>query len=177
MDLTSSEISTIIDDRVRAIVIDWVAAHGGNPKKAFTQLPRLGPAGPLIKKARMSVKQQPSLMARVSTGYADLGSNHHVAIYQLQDGQIEFDVVSLFEASRRLAKHEQIVRRDRGDGNQGGRFVMSLSIGNTLRFAKEPSLPETYWRVQKIASKGQISLLDVADASPKEIGRVKPAND
>jgi CRISPR-associated endonuclease Csn1 len=143
------------------------------------------------------VKQQLALMAPVSTGYADMGNNHHIAIYRLPNGKADFDVVSLFEASRRLARREPIVRRRRDDG---ANFVMSLSIGDTLRFAKNAGQQPTMWRVQKIASKGQISLLDLADASPKEpslfepmvggvvsrnavklsvdpIGRVRPAND
>ena len=77
---------------------------------------------------------------------------------------------------------------------------MSLSIGDTVKFAKEAGREPTLWRVQKIASKGQISLLDLNDASPDEptlfepmiggiisrnavklaidpIGRIRPAND
>ena len=64
----------------------------------------------------------------------------------------------------------------------------------------EKGQPATLWRVQKIASKGQISLLDLTDASPDEpslfepmvggilarnavklsvdpIGRIRPASD
>ena len=104
------------------------------------------------------MKQQASLMARTSTGWADLGSNHHVAIYRLPDGKVDFEVVSLFEATRRLAKRESIVRRERSDG---ARFLFSLSIGDTLKFAKDADGPPMHWRVQKIASKGQISVLDI----------------
>jgi CRISPR-associated endonuclease Csn1 len=195
--LTKDELNDIVDPRVRSIVNAWVAARGGDPKKAFATFPRLGNDGPLIRKARLRVKQQLALMAPVSTGYADMGNNHHIAIYRLPNGKADFDVVSLFEASRRLARREPIVRRRRDDG---ANFVMSLSIGDTLRFAKNAGQQPTMWRVQKIASKGQISLLDLADASPKEpslfepmvggvvsrnavklsvdpIGRVRPAND
>jgi CRISPR-associated endonuclease Csn1 len=96
-----------------------------------------------------------------------------------------------------MSRCEPVVRRDR-DG--GGVFVMSLAAGDTVQFTKEKGKPPTLWRVQKIASKGQISLLDVSDASPQEpslfeptvsgimsrnaikvsvdpIGRIRPAND
>jgi len=195
--LTKGELQDIVDMRLRAIIVDWVAAHGGDPKKAFATFPRLGADSPFIRKARLYVKQQLALMAPVSTGYADMGNNHHVAIYQLANGRTDFDVVSLFEASRRLARREPIVQRRRDDN---ATFVMSLSIGDTLRLAKNPGQQPTMWRVQKIASKGQISLLDLADASPMEpslfepmvggivsrkgvklsvdpIGRVRPAGD
>ena len=89
------------------------------------------------------------------------------------------------------------MRRERSDG---ARFLFSLSIGDTLKFAKDADGPPRHWRVQKIASKGQISVLDLRDASPEEttlfepmvggiisrnavklsvdpIGRTRPAND
>lgn len=131
----------------------------------------------------MLSKQQKELMAPVSKtgdrsggqqrqplGYADPGSNHHIAIYRLPDGKADFEVVSLFEASRRLSKREPIVRRVR----HGAMFVMSLSAGDTISFAKERGQKPSLWYVQKIASKGQISLLDIADASPNELSLFEP---
>ena len=55
------------------VVRDWVAAHGGDPKKAFASFPRVSEGGAEIRKVRLRSKQQLSLMAPVSTGYADLG--------------------------------------------------------------------------------------------------------
>lgn len=195
--LTANELRDIVDDRIRSIVMNWVAERGGDPKKAFSAFPRVSSDGPFIRKVRLHVKQQAALMAPVSTGYADLGSNHHVAIYRLPTGKSDFQVVSLFEAARRLTSQEPVVRRKREDG---AKFVMSLGIGDTIRFAKDPEQPPTLWRVKKIASKGQISLLALTDASLDEsslfeptvgglisrgveklsvdpIGRVRPAND
>ncbi len=195
--LSKNELEAIRDENVRALVPAWVKHHGGDPKRAFSTYPRLGANGPEIRKVRLISKQQLGLMAKVSTGYADLGANHHLAIYRLPGDKIDFGVVSLFEASRRLARREPVVQRKRGDGSV---FIMSLAPGDTVRFAKEQGQPPTLWRVQKIASKGQISLLDIADASPQEptlfeptvggimarkavkdsvdpIGRIRPAND
>ncbi len=130
--LSKSELPDIVDDEVRRIVTDWVAAHGGEPKKAFAEKPRVGAEkGRVVRKVRLRSKQQISLMAPASTGYADLGQNHHVAIYRLPDGKIMHDVVSLFEASRRLARREPVVRKQNG---QGATFVMSLAPGDTLHF-------------------------------------------
>jgi CRISPR-associated endonuclease Csn1 len=195
--LSKSEIEEIVDDRVRLIVRDWVAARGGDPKKAFASFPRVSEGGAEIRKVRLRSKQQLALMAGVSTGYADMGNNHHVAIYRLPSGKADFEVVSLFEASRRLMWREPVVLRRRDDN---ATFVMSLSVGDTIKFAKDAGQPLKMWRVQKIASKGQVSLLDLTDASPQEpslfepmvggiisrdavklsvdpIGRVRPAND
>lgn len=196
--LGKGELNDIRDPAVRERVKSWVQSHAGDPKKAFATYPRLGDGGPEIRKVRLTSKQQLTLMAKVSTGYADLGSNHHVAIYRLPTGAAIFEVVSLLEAMRRQARREPIVRRARDDG---AAFVMSLSANDTIRFAKEKGQPATLWRVQKIASKGQISLLHLTDAIPKDppslfeptvagilqrgavklsvdpIGRIRPAND
>ncbi|MFZ1415021.1 MAG: type II CRISPR RNA-guided endonuclease Cas9 [Defluviicoccus sp.] len=195
--LTKGDLSQIRDERVRQIVQAWVADHGGEPKKAFPPYPRLGADGPEVRKVRLLTKQQIKLMAQVATGYADLGANHHIAIYRSADGKAVFEVVSLFEAARRLARREPVVQRQ---WKEGATFVMSLAPGDSVQFAKEKDEAPRVWRVQKIASKGQISLLDHADASPNEwslfepmvgglisrgatklsidpIGRVRPAND
>ena len=61
--------------------------------------------GPVIRKVRLRVKHQIDLMTKASTGYADLGNNHHIAIYLgCPDGAVEYEVVSLLEVSRRLGR-------------------------------------------------------------------------
>ncbi len=133
--LSKDELNSIRDDSVRRAVTDWVEAHGGDKrdiKKALANgYPRLGPDGPEIRKVRLTSKQQLKLMAPVSTGYADLGANHHIAIYRKPDGKADFDVVSLYEATRRLARQEPVVQRDRGDDSM---FVMSLAPGDAVEF-------------------------------------------
>ncbi|MFN3077242.1 MAG: type II CRISPR RNA-guided endonuclease Cas9, partial [Alphaproteobacteria bacterium] len=73
--LSKSELDNIRDERVREIVVGWVASHGGDPKKAFAVHPRLGPDGPEIRKVRLCKKCQLPLMAKVSTGYAEPEEN------------------------------------------------------------------------------------------------------
>jgi CRISPR-associated endonuclease Csn1 len=196
--LSKMEIEAIRDPAVKEIISKWVALHGGDLKKAFTTYPRLGSHGQEIRRVRLLVKQQEKLMAQISdTTYADLGANHHVAIYKLPSGRATFNVVSLLEASRRLARRESIVQYEHPEHAE---FLMSLSAGDTIRFAREEREAPQLWRVQKIASKGQISLLHINDASPLEpslfeptvggiiarnavklsidpIGRVRPAHD
>lgn len=191
--LSKSELNDIVDHRVRELVKGWVATHGGDPKKAFAAYPRVSENGPEIRKVRLRTKQQLSLMAPVSTGYADLGQNHHIAVYRGANGKIDFDVVSLFEAARRLAKHEPVVRESNGDGSN---FVMSLAPGDTLHFPSGKM--QGYWAVQGAWANGQVVLIDSKDAkgatvtrpnpsailrdggrkvSIDPIGRVRPAND
>ena len=183
----------IRDDNVRKTVVRWVEAHGGDPKKAFQTYPKCSPSGPEIRKVRLLKKQQKRLMAQLATGYADLGDNHHIAIYRLPSGKTDFEVVSLYEASRRLAKREPVVQRKLGDGAQ---FVMSLSPGDTLDF---PDGDKAGIRiVQGVWESGVIVTQDHIDAvgstvwrpnansivkqnakklSVDPIGRIRPAND
>jgi CRISPR-associated endonuclease Csn1 len=165
--LTKGEYDDIRDRPVREIMKAWLEDHGGDPKKInWTLYPRMGPNGPEIKRVRILVRQQMALMAPVSTGYADLGSNHHIAIYQRPDGKAEFEVVSLFEASRRLARREPVVQRKRA----GAEFVMSLAPGDAVRFPLEHEKAGIKI-VQGVWASGQIVLLDITDASGHTVWR------
>ncbi len=164
--LTKGELENIRDDEVRRIIKAWVAANGGDPKKAFAAYPRLGPRGPEIRKVRLATKQQLNLMAPASTGYADLGANHHIAIYRKPDGKTDFEVVSLYQATRRLARHEPAVRRDRGDGST---FVMSLAPGDAVEF---PNGERRGIRiVQGVWASGQVVMLAHTDAAGGSVWR------
>ena len=189
-----TRIIDIVDDGVRDIVRSWVEKHSGDPGAAFVHgYPKRGRKGPEIRKVRLRVKQQIELMTKASTGYADLGNNHHIAIYRLADGTVDYDVVSLLEASRRKARHEPVVRRERGDGAQ---FVMSLSPGDSLQLTRNG---ETRLKiVESVWSAGPVVMVDHDDAegatvfrpgaktiisssgrkvSVDPIGRIRPAND
>ncbi len=182
------------DKRVRKIVKEWVNTNGGDSKKAFSSgFPLCGRNGPEIRKVRLRKKQQLKLMAKAGTGYADPGENHHMAIYRLPDGEIDFEVVSLFDAAQRLARREDIVRRKREDG---ACLIMSLSKGDALRF---PDNDQAKVRiVESIWAAGPVVMADHNDAtgttrfrpSPNPIinsgakkisidpiGRIRPAKD
>ena len=181
------------DQKVRELVKAWVDRSGGDPKNAFPPYPKRGRKGPEIRRVRLRMKRQINLVARVSTGYADLGKNHHIAIYRLSDGSLDSEVVSLFEASRRLARHESVVRRDRGDDSH---FVMSLSPGDSLLL--DWNGKTRIYVVSSVWSSGQVVISGDCDAtgttvlrpnlktivtkggrkiSVDPIGRIRPASD
>ena len=182
------------DQKLREIIVAWVNEHGdGDPKKAFPPYPKRGRKGSIIRKVRLQKKRQIDLMAKVSTGYSELRNNHHVAFYLLPDETVESEIVSLQEALRRKAQNKSVVRRKRSDG---AKFVMSLSLRDTLQFTKNG---ETKLRVvESIWSSGQIVMVDHDDAkgltrfrpsakyiisnggrkvSVDPVGRIRPAND
>jgi CRISPR-associated endonuclease Csn1 len=110
-------------------------------------------------------------MAPVSTGYADLGSNHHVAIYRLPDGKVDFEVVSLFEAAGRLAKREAVVQRQRTDNAV---FLMSLSPGDSVEFPSGDK--KGIWIMTGVWASGQIVLERATDASHSTTTRPSPGS-
>ena len=182
------------DQKLREIIVAWVNRHGdGDPKKAFPPYPKRGRKGPCICRVRLRKRQQIDLMAKVSTGYADLGNNHHIAIYRLPEGRVDHEVVSLMEASRRLSRREPVVRRDRGDGAQ---FLMSLSPGDSLRLTRNGATRVRV--VSGVWGNGQVVMTEHDDAaratefrpgpnaivsnggskiSVDPIGRIRSAND
>lgn len=159
----------IRDRGTREVLRKWVDEHGGNPKKAFPPYPRLGKNGPEIRSVRVLMKQAPNLMATVSTGSADLGANHHIAIFEQSSGRIDFEVTSLFEAARRLSRHLNIVNRRREDG---AKFLISLAQGEALQIPDGES--HSIWIVTSIWSNGQIVLEEANDASGKTTMRPNP---
>lgn len=193
--LSKGEVDDIRDAEVRKIVTEWVANHGGDPKKAFATFPQVGVNGPEIRKVRLTSPLKFSAVASITTGYATTGNNHHIAIYRTVDGKVEGEVVSLFEAMRRVSRRESIVRRA---SSSGAGLLMSLSLGDTFLI---PSGDRAgYWTVKTIYGNGQVfcKRLNSADTSSggqwgpspgplvqlgarkvsvDPIGRVRPAND
>lgn len=193
--LSFGELADIRDHVVRDRVTDWIEDHGGDPKKAFADYPVVGEVGPKIRKVRLTVPMKLRAVAPSTTGYAATGNNHHIAIYSMPGGKIEAEVVSLYEASRRVARRTPVVRKTTPSG---GRLFMSLSLGDTFYIPMGERAG--YWAVKTISANGQIFCKPIADAdtssaglwgpspsplaklNPRKvsvdpIGRVRPAND
>ena len=191
--LTPRELGAIRDDHVRETVNAWVAGRGGDPKRAFDSFPRVSAEGPEIRKTRIFVEQQQTLMARVATGYASLGNNHHLAIYRRPDGSLDWRIVSMFEASRRLARREPLVSRQLPEG---GSLAMSVALGDTIRISDGERAG--LWVANILSANGQIYFWRAEDAkgdtkwgpnantlfkekaqklSIDPIGRIRTAND
>lgn len=154
------------DRHIRDVVRAWVEENGGDPKKAFVKgHPTVSPNGPPIRKVRIRVKQQEKLMAKLKNGYADLGNNHHVAVYRAPNGNIHVAVVSLFSAAERLRNRQPIVTRS-VDGHE---FVMSLSQGETVQFP-DGNL-KGLWVVQGVWAGGPIVLWRAEDSTGASVFR------
>lgn len=156
---------------IRDVLRQWVADHGGDPKKAFVSgYPVVSEGGSPIKKVRIRKKQQEKLMAKLKNGFADLGNNHHAAVFQMTDGSIETEIVSLFEAADRLRRREPVIRRNRNDGQ----FIMSLGAGDALQFRDGDR--KGLWIVQGVWSAGPIVLINALDAEGTSVFRPTAAS-
>ncbi len=160
----------IRDREIRRIIKEHIAAHGGKPKQAFPPYPTLASrsTGELreIRKVRIVKKARKDLMVPLHPApntYADAGENHHMELFDLGNGNIDCRVVTRFEANRRHSAKEEVVRRT---GPNGGRFLMSLSIGDTLEFPG-PDDTKEYRVVDSVWANGQVVLRDHREAGPQ----------
>lgn len=144
-EISRSAKFVVRDEAVRKVLLAYLQAAAVPPARAYPPYPRVSPDGPEIRTVRVLTVQQKSLMVPISNarnpasqekranGFADPANNHHIAIYRATDGKAVLDVVSLFEAARRLARREPVVRHKRDDGAV---FVMSLAPGDAIAFAR-----------------------------------------
>ncbi len=168
--LSNGEIENIRDAKVRETVAEWVASHGRDPKKAFATFPRVGVNGSEIRKVRLTSPMKFSAVEPITTGYAATGNNHHIAIYRTTDGKIESEVVSLFEAVKRVSRREGVVRRA---SSSGASLLMSLSLGDTFLIPSGDRVG--YWTVKTIAGNGQVFCKPLNSADPSPSGQWGPS--
>lgn len=166
--LSRSEIDSIRDPIVAKIIRDWVDEHGGDPKKAFTAYPRLGPTGPEIRRVRLVKERKSQLMVPLRAGHADKGVNHHIALFIDREGKPQCRVVSRIEAARRKARRHPIVEREPEDGLT---FLFSLSSGETIRIPDGDH--SGHWVVTGIWDSTQIILERAEDNSHSTTWRPK----
>ena len=150
----------IRDRKLRERLGSLVDYHGGTAKKVFgpSRYPSRGRDGVAIRSVRILKKRQSDLMKKATTGYAELGENHHMAIWRRRDGTIGFELVSLAKAAMRKATREPIIERNHPDAE---RFLMSLSKRDALRVRGSIYIVESIW------SGGQVVLVEHNDAREK----------
>jgi CRISPR-associated endonuclease Csn1 len=168
-EISRSAQFVVRDERVRRVLQTHLEAVGKPSDRAFPPFPRLNPNGPEIRKVRVLSVRQTNLMVPVANGFAEPATNHHIAIYEIPDGKVGFEVVTLFEAARRLARREPIVRRELGGA---GKLIMSLSPGDALQFPAESKTDA--WIVSGVWANGQVVLEHACDAAHATTKRPSP---
>ncbi|MHA8097634.1 type II CRISPR RNA-guided endonuclease Cas9 [Aquirufa antheringensis] len=185
-DLDAKKIEKIIDPGVKQKLLDRIAAFGGDPKKAFINLDEnpiyLDKAGKIsIKRVTMSGVNNVEALhtkndlhgnvlldssgAPIPVDFVSTGNNHHVAIFEDQDGNLQEEIVSFYEAVSRASMGESIIKKTHEAGwkflftmKQNEFFVFPLddfdpSEINLEDPANYAMVSKHLYRVQKMTSK------------------------
>ena len=97
--------------------------------------------------------------------------NHHMEIVEVLDEEgntvkWEAQVVSMFEAHRRLSRSQPIVT---GDFGPGKRFLFSLAFGDTVEIEDEAGVPQLYV-IRTVPQSKQVRFVRVCDA--RKLGEI-----
>ena len=167
--LTRAELDRIADKRVREIVSAHLLAYGVDlatrdadksqqwkqamEAQAGPSMPNRRGAPVPIRKVRLHRPSSAMIALKNPAGVVyravESGSNHHIVIYEVTQGQGAGrwggEVISMFEAARRARRGETIIRRDMPAGRK---FVMSLGANEVVKLVEDGVA--AYWRVQKL---------------------------
>jgi len=168
--LSKSDIRQIVDDRVRKLVEEKLAALGGDPDKAFADAANhpflTAKDGRRIPIHSVRVRKPETAMpigqgARLR--HVLSGSNHHMEIFAVKDAKGRTRcvgrVVSCYEAMRRLAKRLPVVDRTPPDG---GRFLFSLGSGEIVELKNAEGRTARY-RIRTV-SQAKSGSIEIAGA-------------
>jgi CRISPR-associated endonuclease Csn1 len=144
-DLKPDDLNKVRDQNgVGEVLRARLNEYGGDAQKAFaTPLFHKDKATP-IRSVRLLVTLGNTMEIRRkdnagrATGepfkYHPLGSNHHAEIYaDTETGKWDGEIVSTFEAARRAAMKQPIVKKDHGRGKE---FIMALHVNDMLEITQ-----------------------------------------
>jgi CRISPR-associated endonuclease Csn1 len=175
--ITDTHVSKIVDTRIRKLIEDRIQQLGGYkvknvPKDAFFSYDDDGNRIPLIKLPNRNGDAVPVLRVRmkevlrkavaVKAGqnrYVDPQNNHHVLIYEKEDGTLAEEVVQFWTAAERKVQKQEVVQLP-----AGGKHIVAKLSENDM-FLIDPNGKVEHWgdvpknelsnylyRVQKISS-------------------------
>ncbi len=167
-------VDKVVDGQIQKILRDRLKEFGGDAKSAFSNLDQ-NPIwqnkekGIAIKRVKIEEKSSSVISLHPKRDFVKPGNNHHVAIYQDADGNLQENVVSFYEATQRAVRGMPAVNRDY-QKEKGWEFLFTMKINEMFVFPNEktgfdPSKidlldPQNYaqispnlFRVQKLSSK------------------------
>lgn len=169
-DLKDTDLTDIVDERIRGIVQDHFDAYG---KNAF-ELPIYSNEELKIpiKKVRIWKNENPYPLYPESENpkFVLLGNNHHVALYKDENGKMAENVVTFFHAVQRMKYKIPVVIKN---PKEVWDFVLQQGIQDE-RFLKQ--LPEQQWTFQVSMKINDMFLfninpeiMDIHDPNNKEL--------
>lgn len=150
-------IEKVIDGTVKNILKDRLSKYNNNPKEAFSDLDK-NPIwlneqkGISIKRVRISgVKNAEPLHFKkdhlgkeilgkddkpIPVDFVSTGNNHHVAIYRDSEGNLQDNIVSLFDAVKLINSGQSIIDSDYNQG-LGWQFLFTMKQNEYFVFPNE----------------------------------------
>ncbi|KPK88888.1 hypothetical protein AMJ80_10515 [bacterium SM23_31] len=135
--LTAKQIANIVDPVVKTQVFERLEEKGIDiessnkiPADAFVETLYMPDRKTPIKSVRVKVPSTTMIqLYKDKELYVDPGSNHHIVIFENEEGKRDGIVVSLFEAAQRLRRNEPVIQKT---WKPEWHFVMSLSIDELI---------------------------------------------
>jgi CRISPR-associated endonuclease Csn1 len=178
--LSEKNLEDIVDPKIKESVKKKLQELGmKDPSKAFksrenhptlkTKNDREIP----IHKVRIRVNESTLELGRGKRSrQVKLGSNHHMEILEVKDKQgrphWEGEVVSTYEAMRRLRNGEPVIRRDHGEGKA---FKFSLAQGEIIELNNASENKRELYAVKKVTKRGEgkksrrtVGIVKISDA-------------
>lgn len=167
VDLTAPGIEDIVDGGLRKKAEDILKATGLPPKEAFKEGIPMGTT--VARRARIVKPMPKAALLEVPedspTKYYPLGNNHHVAIFEDENGKRMGVFVSMLDAARRMRRDKAKHPVDTNPPSAGLRFVMWLAVNDTV-FLPDDEGPGLYRVAQLKAANNVICLYDLRRSSP-----------
>ncbi len=173
IDGSFDRVDKVVDAHVRSVLQKRLEHHGGNSKKAFSNLEQ----DPIwfddahtriIRHVRIFAPANELQNLHTNNGgkvdYAFTRNNHHVAIFEDENGNKYEKLVTFWEAVKRRMENRPVVDRSAPDGHS---FLFSMKINDMFVYGLEndidlcdPSSREKItthlYRVQNISSKDYV---------------------
>lgn len=182
------KIEKVVDQGIREILIKRKKEYNGNTKEAFSNLEKkpiwlnkekgiaikrvtitgVSNAEPLhYKKDHLGNSILNKNDKKIPVDYVSLGNNHHVAIYEDENGKLQEKVVALYEAVERVNQNLPIIDKAY-NAHLGWKFKFTMKQNEMFVFSSEDFNPleidlmneknttiisKHLFRVQKIATK------------------------
>ena len=179
------KIEKVVDRGIRAILQRRLDKFGGDVKKAFTNLDE-NPIylneekGIKIKRVAIYAGVKPVALhdkkdkdgncvlnengEKVAVNFVTEGSNHHVAIYRDADGNLQEQVVSMYEATQRVMQGLSIVDK-KYKADEGWQFLFTMKQNEYFVF------PRYETRINDVGEEERVCTFD-----PSEIDLMNPMN-
>jgi CRISPR-associated endonuclease Csn1 len=154
-------IEKVVDKKIRALLNDRLKAHNGNSKEAFSDLDKnpiwLNQAqGVAVKSVTITgISNAESLHYkkdhfgneivddsgnRIPVDFVSTGNNHHVAIYEDSDGNLQEKVVSYYEAVERVNQGLSIIDKEY-KASLGWKFLFTMKQNEMFLFPNDDFNP------------------------------------